>query len=116
VLDGIMDSSHSDPEIYITGAHHAFNDCNDIESARRYISIGMKFHGDFKKLHVEDFWIEIKHLNQTGGSSLQTALKKYSRIIQHFKDDINLHFDLVDIALDDHIKMTQLQSIVIRYL
>ncbi|XP_015367522.1 PREDICTED: U3 small nucleolar RNA-associated protein 6 homolog [Diuraphis noxia] len=114
VLDGIMDSSHSDPEIYITGAQHAFNDCNDVESARRYISNGMKFHEDFKKLYIEDFWIEVKHLNQTGGSSLQTALNKYNCIIQHFKDDINLHFDLVDITLDNHIKMTQLQCIVIR--
>lgn len=110
-----MDSFHSDPDMYITGAHHAFNDCNDIESARRYISIGIKFHEDFKKLYVEEFWIEVKNLNQTGDTSLQTALKKYNYIIQHFKDDINLHFDLVDIVLDEHIKMTQLQCTVIRY-
>ncbi|XP_003247432.1 uncharacterized protein LOC100569611 [Acyrthosiphon pisum] len=114
VLDDIMDSFHSDPEIYITGAHHAFDDFNDIESARRYFSFGIKFHEDFKKLYIEDFWIEVKNLNQTGDTSLQAALTKYNYIIQHFKDDIGLHFDLADTVLDEHIKMTQLQSIVIR--
>lgn len=111
-----MDKCHSDPEIYITGAHHAFNDCNDIESARRYISSGITFHEDFKKIYVEDFWIEVKNLNQIGNTSLQAVLKKYNYIIQHFKDDIDLHFDLVDIALDEHIDVTQLQCNVIRYL
>ncbi|XP_060869408.1 U3 small nucleolar RNA-associated protein 6 homolog [Metopolophium dirhodum] len=114
VLDDIMDSFHSDSEIYITGAHHAFTDCNDIESARRYISFGIKFHEDLKKLYVEDFWIEVKNLNQTGDTSLLATLTKYNNIIQHFEGDFDLHFDLVDTALDEHIKMTQLQSIVIR--
>jgi len=109
-----MDSFHSDVEIYITGAHHAFDDCNDVESARRYISFGIKFHEDLKKLYVEDFWIEVKNLNQTGDTSLLAALTKYNNIIQHFEGDFELHCDLVDTVLDEHIKMTQLQSIVIR--
>lgn len=111
-----MDSFHTDPEIYITGAHHAFNDCNDIESARQYISTGIQFHEDFKKLYLEDFWIEVKYLNQTGGTSLQAVLDKYNHIIQHFNNDVDFHFDLVDTALDEHIKITQLQCIIIRYL
>jgi len=111
-----MDSYHSDPEIYLAGAHHAFNDCNDIVSARRYISFGLQFYEDLQKLYVEDFWIEVKHLNKIGVTSLQAALTKYNFIIQHFEDDIDLHFDLVDTALDEHIKITQLQSIMIRYL
>jgi len=111
-----MDSFHNDPDIYITGASHAFDDCNDIVSARRYISYGIKYHEDLKKLYVEEFWIEVKHLNQTGDTSFQAALAKYNFIIQHFKDDIELHFDLVDTALDKHIKITHLQSIIIRYL
>jgi len=110
-----MDSFHSDPEIYITGAHHAFKNCNDIESARRYISNGIKFHDNFKKLYIEDFWIEVQNLDQTGETSLQTALNKYNHIIQTFKDDINFHIDLVDKALEEPIKITQLQCTVIRY-
>ncbi|CAH1731543.1 unnamed protein product [Aphis gossypii] len=114
VLDDIMDSFHSDPEVYITGAHHALNECNDIESARRYISIGIKFHDDFKKLYVEEFWVEIQNLNKTGDISIQTALKKYNSIIQQFKNDIHIHIDLVDTIFNEKIKMSQLHCIIIR--
>lgn len=110
-----MDTFHSDPEVYITGAHHALNECNDIESARRYIAIGIKFHDDFKKLYVEEFWIEIQNLNKTGDISIQTALKKYNSIIQQFKNDIHIHIDLVDIIFNEKIKMSQLHNIIIRY-
>ncbi|XP_027852678.2 U3 small nucleolar RNA-associated protein 6 homolog [Aphis gossypii] len=114
VLDDIMDTFHSDPEVYITGAHHALNECNDIESARRYIAIGIKFHDDFKKLYVEEFWIEIQNLNKTGDISIQTALKKYNSIIQQFKNDIHIHIDLVDTIFNEKIKMSQLHCIIIR--
>lgn len=111
-----MNSYHSDPNIYVTIAQHAFEDCNDIESSRRYFSIGMEFHEDFQRLYLEDFYIEAKYFIQTGCSSLQTVLKKYNRIIQHFKYCIDIHIELVNIVLDDKFKMaTQLQCIVVRY-
>jgi len=110
-----MYSFHRDPEVYITGAHHALNECNNIESARRYIAVGKQFHDDIKKLHVKEFWIEIQNLKKTGDNSIQTALKKYGSIIQKFKYDIHIHIDLVDTIFNEKIKMSQLHCIIIRY-
>jgi len=98
------------------GANHALNECNDIESARRYISFGLRFHEEYKKLYIEDFWIEVQYLNRTGEISFQKTLKKYRYIIQNFKDDVHIHIDLVDKALNPQIKMSQLQSVLVRYI
>lgn len=114
-MDEVTSFIHTDPEMYSVAAHHAFEDCNDIVSARQYISIGKKYHGECKNLYIEEFWIEVQHLDLTGETSLQTTLDKYNQMIEKFKDDIHFHFHLLDKALEENIKVTQLQCTVIRY-
>lgn len=89
-----------DPDVYVTVAHCVFYDFNDIKSARKYLDNGIKHHNKYKKLFEEDFLIEVEILKSTKGASFPIVLKKYQQMIALFKDDINLHFILVDQALN----------------
>lgn len=103
-----------DPDVYVTVARCVFNDFNDIESARKYLENGIKHHNKYKKLFEEDFCLEIEILISTKGASFPIILKKYQQIIDHFKDDINFHFILVDHALNV-LWVREFPCIVMRY-
>lgn len=100
--------------IYITVANH-FYDCNNIESANLYIAYAMQFYKKSKILFIQDFWMEVTHLERLGKTCFKTALIKYKHIVQHFENDINVHFDLVDKVFEEKIQCTQFQCIVIRF-
>jgi len=105
---------HSDPEVYITAATYEFDDRNDVDSARQYFSEGLKYHKNCKRLYVEEFWVEVQHLEKTAGASLSIAMGKYRNLIKHFEGDIKFHFILLDRA----IKLSavrELQCNIVRY-
>ncbi|XP_001942643.1 uncharacterized protein LOC100167656 [Acyrthosiphon pisum] len=99
MLDTLMLRYHSDPEVYLTAATYAFDDRNDIESARRYFAEGLKYHENCKNLYVEEFWVEVQHLEKTEGASLPIAIEKYRSLIKRFEGDIEFHFILLDRAI-----------------
>ncbi|KAL4103959.1 hypothetical protein QTP88_019276 [Uroleucon formosanum] len=99
MLDTLMLRYHSDPEVYLTAATYAFDDRNDIESARRYFAEGLKYHENCKNLYVEEFWVEVQHLEKTAGASLPIAIEKYRILIKRFEGDIEFHFILLDRAI-----------------
>ncbi|CAI6357406.1 unnamed protein product [Macrosiphum euphorbiae] len=99
VLDTLMLRYHDDPEVYLTAATYAFDDRNDIESARRYFAEGLKYHKNCKNLYVEEFWVEVQHLEKTEGASLPIAIGKYRSLIKRFEGDIEFHFILLDRAI-----------------
>jgi len=105
---------HSDPEVYITAATYEFDDRNNIESARQYFTEGLKFHKNCKRLYVEEFWVEVQHLEKTAGASLPIAMGKYRDLLNRFEGDIEFHF----IILDKAIKLKtvrELQCNIVRY-
>lgn len=114
VLDELMESFRIDPEVYIIGACYVFNDCHDIGSARRFLANGISFHRNYKGLFLEEFDIELKHLILMESTSLDVIMDKYNHLINHFKDDINLHLALVD-KVFEHSVVGKLHSVVIRY-
>ncbi|KAF0763452.1 U3 small nucleolar RNA-associated protein 6 [Aphis craccivora] len=99
MLDVLMLKYHSDPEVYITAATYEFDDRNNVESARRYFAEGLKHHANCKNLYVEEFWVEVQHLEKTGGASLPIAIEKYRNLIKRFANDIEFHFILLDRAI-----------------
>ncbi|XP_060857382.1 uncharacterized protein LOC132934957 [Metopolophium dirhodum] len=99
ILNTLMSRYHNDPEVYLTAATYAFDDRNDIESARRYFAKGLKYHKNCKNLYVEEFWVEVQHLEKTAGASLPIAIAKYRRLIKRFEGDIEFHFILLDRAI-----------------
>ena len=114
MLNTLMLRYHSDPEVYITAATYEFDDWNDVESARQYFTEGLKYHKNCKSLYVEDFWVEVQHLEKTAGASLPIAMEKYKSLIKRFEGDIEFHFILLDRA----IKLStvrELQCNIVRY-
>ncbi|XP_022173261.1 U3 small nucleolar RNA-associated protein 6 homolog isoform X2 [Myzus persicae] len=99
MLDTLMSRYHSDPEVYITAATYEFDDRNDVESARKYFAEGLKYHENCKNLYVEEFWVEVQHLEKTAGASLPIAIEKYRNLIKRFEGDIEFHFILLDRAI-----------------
>ncbi|XP_027843595.2 U3 small nucleolar RNA-associated protein 6 homolog [Aphis gossypii] len=99
MLEILMLKYHSDPEVYITAATYEFDDRNNVESARRYFSEGLKHHENCKNLYVEEFWVEVQHLEKTEGASLPIAIEKYRNLIKRFANDIEFHFILLDRAI-----------------
>ncbi|XP_060857109.1 U3 small nucleolar RNA-associated protein 6 homolog isoform X1 [Metopolophium dirhodum] len=99
MLDTLMTRYHSDPEVYITAATYEFDDRNDVESARKYFAEGLKYHKNCKNLYVEEFWVEVQHLEKTAGASLPIAIGKYRNLIKIFEGDIEFHFILLDRAI-----------------
>ncbi|XP_060844936.1 U3 small nucleolar RNA-associated protein 6 homolog [Rhopalosiphum padi] len=99
MLNTLMLRYHSDPEVYITAATYEFDDRNDVDSARQYFSEGLKYHKNCKRLYVEEFWVEVQHLEKTAGASLSIAMGKYRNLIKHFEGDIKFHFILLDRAI-----------------
>lgn len=114
MLETLMLRYHSDPEVYLTAATYEFDDRNNVESARRYFAEGLKYHENCKNLYVEEFWVEVQHLEKTAGASLPIAIDKYRNLINRFEGDIEFHFILLDRA----IKLStvrELQCNVVRY-
>ncbi|VVC35172.1 Hypothetical protein CINCED_3A024145 [Cinara cedri] len=99
MLDTLMARYHTDPEVYITAATYEFDDRNDVETARRYFAEGLKYHSNCKSLYVEEFWVEVQHLEKTAGASLPTAIGKYRHLIKRFEGDMEFHFILLDKAI-----------------
>ncbi|XP_060856851.1 U3 small nucleolar RNA-associated protein 6 homolog isoform X2 [Metopolophium dirhodum] len=99
MLNTLMLRYHSDPEVYITAATYEFDDRNDVESARQYFTEGLKYHKNCKSLYVEEFWVEVQHLEKTAGASLPIAIGKYRNLIKRFEGDIEFHFILLDRAI-----------------
>ncbi|XP_015372258.1 PREDICTED: uncharacterized protein LOC107167629 [Diuraphis noxia] len=99
MLETLMLRYHSDPEVYLTAATYEFDDRNNIESARRYFAEGLKYHENCKNLYVEEFWVEVQHLEKTAGTSLPIAIDKYKNLIKRFEGDIEFHFILLDRAI-----------------
>ncbi|XP_026817863.1 U3 small nucleolar RNA-associated protein 6 homolog [Rhopalosiphum maidis] len=99
MLDTLMLRYHSDPEVYITAATYEFDDRNNVDSARRYFAEGLKHHENCKNLYVEEFWVEVQHLEKTEGASLPIAIEKYRNLIKRFEGDIEFHFILLDRAI-----------------
>ncbi|XP_025203220.1 LOW QUALITY PROTEIN: uncharacterized protein LOC112600250 [Melanaphis sacchari] len=99
ILDTIILRYHNDPEVYIIAATYAFDNRNDVDSARRYFAEGLKHHKNCKSLHIEEFWIEVQHLEKTAGASLLIAMGKYKNLIKQFEGDIEFHIILLDRAI-----------------
>ncbi|XP_003242958.1 U3 small nucleolar RNA-associated protein 6 homolog isoform X1 [Acyrthosiphon pisum] len=99
MLNTLMLRYHSDPEVYIIAATYEFDDRNDVESARQYFTQGLKYHKNCKSLYIEDFWVEVQHLEKTAGASLPIAMEKYKSLIKRFEGDIEFHFILLDRAI-----------------
>ncbi|XP_003244176.2 uncharacterized protein LOC100568528 isoform X1 [Acyrthosiphon pisum] len=99
MLDTLMSRYHSDPEVYITAATYEFDDRNDVESARKFFAEGLKYHKNCKNLYIEEFWVEVQHLEKTSGASLPIAIEKYRNLIKFFEGDIEFHFILLDRAI-----------------
>ncbi|XP_022174977.1 uncharacterized protein LOC111036958 isoform X2 [Myzus persicae] len=99
MLDTLMSRYHSDPEVYLIAATYEFDDRNNVESARRYFAEGLKYHENCKNLYVEEFWVEVQHLEKTAGASLPIAVEKYRNLIKRFEGDIEFHFILLDRAI-----------------
>uniref|UniRef100_A0A2H8TXJ3 U3 small nucleolar RNA-associated protein 6 n=1 Tax=Melanaphis sacchari TaxID=742174 RepID=A0A2H8TXJ3_9HEMI len=99
MLDTLMSIYHSDPEVYIIAATYEFDDRNNVESARKYFAEGLKYHTNCKHLYVEEFWVEVQHLEKTAGASLPIAIEKYRNLIKRFEGDIEFHFILLDRAI-----------------
>jgi U3 small nucleolar RNA-associated protein 6 len=114
MLDTLMSRYHSDPEVYITAATYEFDDRNDVETARRYFAEGLKYHKNCKSLYVEEFWVEVQHLEKTAGASLPVAVGKYKNLIKRFEGDMEFHFILLDRAIQLSA-VRELQCNVVRY-
>ncbi|KAL5237589.1 hypothetical protein ACI65C_004999 [Semiaphis heraclei] len=99
MLNTLMLKYHKDPEVYITAATYEFDDQNNIESARQYFAEGLKYHKNCKRLYLEEFWVEVQHLEKTAGASLPIAMEKYRNLIKRFEDDIEFHFVLLEKAI-----------------
>ncbi|XP_025423608.1 uncharacterized protein LOC112692978 [Sipha flava] len=112
-LNELMESFRVDPEVYISGASYIFNDCNDIISARRYLTNGINFHKSYQRLFLKEIEIELKYFNSTEGASFEVVLNKYNNLITRFKNDLNLHLTLVENVFSYSV-VGKLHSIVIR--
>ncbi|XP_025203204.1 U3 small nucleolar RNA-associated protein 6 homolog [Melanaphis sacchari] len=99
MLSTLMLKYHSDPEVYITAATYEFDERNDVELARQYFAKGLEHHKNCKSLYVEEFWVEVQHLEKTADASLSIAMGKYKNLIKQFEGDIEFHFILLDRAI-----------------
>lgn len=113
-MDTLISGYHSDPELYIIAANHEFDDRNDIESARRHFEEGLKYHKNCKMLYIEDFWVEVQHLEKTADDSHAIAIRKYSNLIKCFEGDLQFHFILLDKAIKFNA-VGELQCNIVRY-
>jgi len=109
-----MQIFHNDPNIYIACARFAFKDCKRVETARKYLTKGLKHHRYNKTIFLETFRIEIQHLNSSEEVSPQQVVDTYQYIIKHFENDIDFHFNMVDTALN--FSIGEIQHIVVRYM
>jgi len=107
-LDNITLTYQSDPEVYIITAMFMYEECSDIEKARQHFYEGLKYHEDYKRLHLEQFSMEIQHIENTNGSSFEFALENYYSVKKLYKGQMDFHFML----LDRTMMMTRVMNIL----
>lgn len=112
-INKIMEHIQDDPEIYITVANFEFEECSNINMARRYFAEGIKHHKT-QNLYVADFWVELQYLVICSGRSLKTITDKYHYLVKRFNGDIVFHFILLDLSLRMY-SIGELQSNIVRY-
>ncbi|KAL4104476.1 hypothetical protein QTP88_019774 [Uroleucon formosanum] len=105
---------YNDLEVFITAATYEFDDRNDVKSARQYFNEGLKYHKNCKSLYVEEFWVEVQHLEKTAGASLPIAMGKY-RNLKRFESDIKFHFILLDRAIIRELQCNIVRDMVRKY-
>lgn len=71
----------------------------NIEIARKYYAEGKKHHRNYKPLYLEEFWMEVQHLEDTKGETFQIAIQNYLESVRHFRYDMEFNFILLDKAL-----------------
>jgi len=109
-----MSIKHDDPEVYKLAALFEYSKMDNIEAARLYFSEGLKYHKHCKILHIEEFDLEVQHIEHTDGQSLPIALRKYKNLVKCFEGDLEFHITLIDKALQFNT-VWELQYHVVRY-
>lgn len=109
-----MSNNHNDPEVYKLAALFEYSKMCDVEAARLYFSEGLKYHKHCKILYIEEFNLEVQHVEHTNGQSLPIALSKYKNMVEYFKGDLEFHITLIDKALQFNT-VWELQYHVVRY-
>lgn len=105
---------NDEAEVYSVAAMFVFEELCDIEKARQYFLEGMKYHKDIKGLYIEQFWMEILHVERTACYSYKNIIENYKKLIHYFQGDVQFHIDLLNLA----IKMpraTELVYHIVRY-
>jgi len=80
----------------------------DIDEARRHFTEGLYYYKDYKPIHIEQFAMEIQHLDVTRGSTLKFALFNYQCLKHIYHGQIDFYF----ILLDKIMLMTQVTGIL----
>jgi len=83
--------------MFIAAGTFAYNK-KDIVEARQYFEEGIKIHTNNKILYLEQLWIEMMYLNDVNGGELNEdiVIRSYRNIIEKFKQDMELHFQLLE--------------------
>ncbi|XP_026819187.1 uncharacterized protein LOC113557844, partial [Rhopalosiphum maidis] len=112
-LRKLMSSKHNDPEVYKITALFEYYNMSDINAARLCFSEGLKYHKHCKKLHVDNFSLEVQYNEDTDGESFPIALSKYKNMIKCFKGDLEFHFTLLDASFKSN-SVSELHYHVVR--
>jgi len=113
-LSNITSKYHSDPDVYITVAGFMYETYIDINEARRHFTEGLNYYKDYKPIHIEQFAMEVQHLDVTRGSTLKFALFNYQCLRHVYCGQIDFYFILLDkIMLMSQI--TDILEVVIGY-
>lgn len=91
-----------------------FEELCDIEKARKYFAEGLKHHKNIKLLYIEQFWMEISHVERTACYSYKNIIENYKKLINHFQGDMILHFQLLNMATM-RPRVTELLCLIVRY-
>lgn len=87
-------------EVYIHAATFMFFVRSDIKTARLYFTHGKKYYKNSKKMHLKDFEMEVKEVENTDSESLPIAFQKFKESMEEFPGDLQFHLKLLDISLD----------------
>ncbi|XP_060845582.1 uncharacterized protein LOC132925185 [Rhopalosiphum padi] len=112
-LRKLMSSKHNDPEVYKITALFEYYNMNDVYSARLSFSEGLKYHKHCKRLHVDNFILEVQCNEDTSSTSFPIALSTYKNAIKCFKGDLEFHFTLLDAAIEGY-SVTELHYCIVR--
>ncbi|XP_050438690.1 uncharacterized protein LOC126844489 isoform X2 [Adelges cooleyi] len=99
LLSTLVMQKQNDPELYLIAAELEFNKLNNIEQARLYYEKGIHEHSQSKELRLNEYRMEIQHLHRIKHNNFFKWHEKYLAAIYDFKNDINLHIELLDASL-----------------